>query len=121
MPPKHCYVPEALKSAEECMLLYGKHNNVIKWKEHMQTIVTELYGIIGMFFTTNERYELPRSSIRDYLVESDEESESSEYEAEEEGVEAPALSTVVAEKAERAAAREVRNDRKRKIAERAKV
>ena len=64
MPPKR--VP---KSAEECMLLYGKHNNVIKWKEHMQTIVTELYGIIGMFFTTNERYELPRSSIRDYPVE----------------------------------------------------
>ena len=47
------------------MLLYGKHNNVIKWKEHMQTIITELYGIIGMFFTTNERYELPRVSYRD--------------------------------------------------------
>ena len=124
MPPKRA--PEAVKSAEECMLLYGKHNNVIKWKEHMQTIVTELYGIIGMFFTTNERYELPRTSMRDYPVDSDEESESSESETEEEGIEAPALSpemiaTLAAEKAERAAAREVRNDRKRKIAEKARV
>ena len=49
-----------------------------------------------------------------------------ESEAEEEEVEAPTLSpemiaTLVAEKAKRAAAREVRNDRKRKIAERARV
>ena len=133
MPPKR--VPEAVKSAEECMLPYGKHNNVIKWKKHMQTIVTELYGIIGMFFTANERYELPRTSMRDYPVdsdeesessESDEESESSESEVEEEGVDALALpqamiATLATEKAERAAAREVRNDRKRKVAERARI
>ena len=37
------------------MLLIGKNNNVIRWKEQMQTIVTEQYGIIGMFFNTNER------------------------------------------------------------------
>ena len=124
MPRKR--VPEAIKSAEECMLLYGKHNNVIKWKEHMQTIITELYGIIGMFFTTNERYELPRTSMSDYPLDSDEESESSESEAEEEGVETPALppaiiATLAAEKAERAAAREVRNGIKRKVAERARI
>ena len=90
----------------------------------MQTIITELYGIIGMFFTTNERYELPRVSYRDYPVDSSSESESSESEVEEEGVEAPALSaemiaTIAADKAVRATARGVRNDRKRKIAERA--
>ena len=124
MPPKR--VPEAVKSNEECILLYGKHNNVIKWKEHMQTIITELYGIIGMFFTTNQRYKLPRVSYRDYPVDSSSESESSESEVEEEGVEAPALSaemiaTIAADKAVRATARGVRNDRKRKIAERARA
>ena len=30
----------------------------------MQTIVTELYGIVGMFFTTDVRYELPRNIIQ---------------------------------------------------------
>ena len=49
---------EALKSTEECTLQYGKHNNIIKWREYMQTVLTELYGIVGMFFTTNVRYEL---------------------------------------------------------------
>ena len=29
----------------------------------MQTIVTELYGIVGMFFTTDVRYELPRTIL----------------------------------------------------------
>ena len=30
----------------------------------MQTIVTELYGIVGMFFTTDVRYELPKNIIQ---------------------------------------------------------
>ena len=34
----------------------------------MQTIVTELYGIVGMFFTTNERYLFPKAS-REYYME----------------------------------------------------
>ena len=96
MPPKR--VPEAVKSNEECILQHGKHNNIIKWKELMQTIITELYGIVGMFFITNERYELPRVSYRDYPVDSSSESEGSESEAEEEGVEAPALSAAMIEK-----------------------
>ena len=120
MPSKH--VPEAAKSAEECMLLYGKHNNVIKWKEHMQTMVTELYGIIGMFFTTNKRYQLPRVSYADYSSES----ESSESEDEEVDPDAPALSPeeiaiLAAEKAARATARGARNGRRRRIAEKARV
>ena len=44
----------------------------------MQTVVTELYGIVGMFFTTNVRYELPRVSYRDYPADSSSESSSSE-------------------------------------------
>ena len=61
MPPKRAI--EAVKSAEECILQIGKFNNIIKWRESMQTIVTELYGIVGMFFTTDVRYELPRTTI----------------------------------------------------------
>jgi hypothetical protein len=80
MPPKRA--AEAAKSADECILQYGKTNNIIKWREHMQTIVTELYGIIGMFFTTNERYVLPRISYRNYPVESSSESEDSADEVE---------------------------------------
>ena len=62
MPSKRAV--EAVKSTEECILQIGKFNNKIKWHESMQTIVTELYGIIGMFFTTDVRYELPRNAIK---------------------------------------------------------
>ena len=62
MPPKRAV--EAMKSTEECILQIGKFNNIIKWRESMQTIVTELYGILGMFFTTNVRYEQPRTAIK---------------------------------------------------------
>ena len=44
----------------------------------MQTVETELYGIVGMFFITNVRYELPRVSYRDYPADSSSESSSSE-------------------------------------------
>ena len=126
MPPK-CAV-EASKSTEECILQYGKHNNVIKWREHMQTIVTELYGIVGMFFTTNVKYELPRSSSRDYPAESS--SESSSSESEEEIVEDPPVPNAerAAERAANAAARPARvvaraarNERRRKAAERSRT
>ena len=76
MSPKR--TAEAFKSTEECTLQYSKHNNIIKWKEHMQTVETELYGIVGMFFITNVRYELPRVSYRDYPADSSSESSSSE-------------------------------------------
>ena len=116
---------EALKSTEECTLQYGKHSNIIKWREHMQTIVTELYGIVGMFFTTNERYELPKASHRDYP--SDSSSESSEYDTEEEesdvtGAAVPARSAAeVAAKAARAAVRLASRERKRKASEKSRA
>ena len=123
MPPKRAV--EALKSTEECTLQYGKCSNIIKWREHMQTIVTELYGIVGMFFTTNERYELPKASHRDY--HSDSSSESSEYDTEEEESDetdaaVPARSAAeVAAKAARAAVRLASRERKRKASEKSRA
>ena len=123
MPPKRAV--EALKSTEECTLQYGKHSNIIKWREHMQTIVTELYGIVGMFFTTDVRYEPPKVSYRDYP--SDSSSESSEYETEDEepdeGVAAAPAKTAAeaAAKTARAAARLSRNERKRRASEKSRA
>ena len=94
----------------------------------MQTLVAELYGIVGMFFTTNVKYELPRSSSRDYPAESS--SKSSSSESEEEIVEDPPVPNAerAAERAANAAARPARvvartarNERRRKAAERSRT
>jgi hypothetical protein len=47
---------EPAQDVTGCVLRIGKNNNVVQWKEEMQTTVTALYGLAGMFFTTNERY-----------------------------------------------------------------
>jgi hypothetical protein len=60
MPPKRS--PDIPKEPAECILRYGKSNNVIQWAEEMQTAVTALYGLTGMFFTTNKSYRPPRVS-----------------------------------------------------------
>ena len=76
MPPKKSNEP--LKDAAECILRIGKNNNVVQWKEEMQTTVTALYGLTGMFFTTNERYVQPFPREEDYIPdfpESDDEDE----------------------------------------------
>ena len=121
MPPKRA--AEAFKSTEECTLQYGEHNNIIRWREHMQTVVTELYGIVGMFFTTNVRYELPRISYRDYPADSSSENSSSDEE-DDDGVDgqpqpAPDPEAVAydAAKPARHAARLARNERRRKASE----
>jgi hypothetical protein len=57
MPQKKADEPS--KGAAECILKIGKNNNVVQWKEEIQNELTELYGLTGMFFTTNERYEKP--------------------------------------------------------------
>ena len=57
MPPKKSNEPAI--DAAECVLRNGKINNVVQWKEEMQTMVTALDGLTGMFFTTNERYVQP--------------------------------------------------------------
>ena len=124
MPPKRAV--ETVKTAEECILQFGKTTNVIKWREHMQVIATELYGIVGMFFTTNMRYELPKHSYREQPMDSSAESSSSESDDEALDPELPALDpTMVAaearEKAARKAARDVRNERRRKASERSRA
>ena len=124
MPPKRAV--EASKSTEECTLHYGQNSNIIKWREHMQTIATELYGIVGMFFTTNMRYEQARLTYRDDPADSSEESSSSDSEDEasdaEKAVADPAqLAALALEKAERSADREVRNARRRKASEKARA
>ena len=100
----------------------------------MQTIVTELYGIVGMFFTTDVRYELPRtilhypdaSSSEDSTSESEPDATADEDEEQEHVVaptaaETAALLAYAAGKPARAAAREVRNERRRKAAERSRA
>ena len=107
---------EAAKSTtEECILLMGKNNNIIKWRENMQTLVTELYGIVGMFFTTNVRYELPKNPIK-YLDGSSSEDSTSDSENEEVPTveELAARIAYAAAKPARDVAREARNERRRR-------
>ena len=89
----------------------------------MQTIVTELYGILGMFFTTDVRYEPPRTAIN-YPDPSS--SEASSSESEEDGPPIPAADQAVraeyaAERPARAAAREARNERRRRNNDRSRA
>ena len=124
MPPKRAV--EAVKITEECILQFGKTTNVIKWREHMQVMATELYGIVGMFFTTNMRYELPKHSYRDQPMNSSKESSSLESDEEVIDSELPAedpitVAAAVREKVARKAARDVRNERRRKASERSRA
>ena len=118
--PLKCAV-EAAKSTEECILQIGKFSNIIKWRESMQTIVTELYGIVGMFFTTDVRYELPRTAFKyPNVSESEDSTSASDSEAN------PAISPEVraaylAGKPARDAARETRNERRRRSNDRSRA
>jgi hypothetical protein len=76
MPQKKADEPS--KGAAECILKICKNNNVVQWKEEIQNELTELYGLTGMFFTTNERYVQPFPREEDYIpdfLESDDEEE----------------------------------------------
>jgi hypothetical protein len=84
MPPKRA--PDIPKEPAECILRYGKSNNVVQWAEEMQTAVTALYGLTGMFFTTNRSYRPPRVSeeaILNSFYESEEEEEDADEQADE--------------------------------------
>ena len=121
MPPKRA-IEAAKSTTEECILLIGKNNNIIKWRENMQTLVTELYGIVGMFFTTNVRYELPKNPIK-YLDGSSSEDSTSDSENEEVPTveELAARIAYAAAKPARDVAREARNERRRRNAERSRA
>ena len=58
------------------MLKIGRHNNVVQWKEEMQNEACGLYGMTGMFFSTNKSYVQPYPREEDYnptfqMVETD--------------------------------------------------
>ena len=93
------------------MLLIGKNNNVIRWKEQMQTIVTEQYGIIGMFFNTNERFVIPKLKIE--LSESSSEDQTTESESDRE-IQTTASRSSASEDPDRAAERALRRAAKSK-------
>lgn len=64
MPPKKS--PDLKGEKAECILQYGKNNNVIQWSTEMQTSVAALYGLTGTFFSTNVRYIPPIPIEEDY-------------------------------------------------------
>jgi hypothetical protein len=65
MPPKKA--PELPKGSTECILVTGKFNNIVQWRDEMQTAVSMLYGLAGTFFTTNMRYVPPIPDKVDYI------------------------------------------------------
>ena len=93
----------------------------------MQTRVTALYGIVGMFFTTDVRHELPRTAIKYPDASASEDSTlESEDEPEVDGEARPLVPPEVhaayaAGKAARDAAREIRNERRRKSNDRSRA
>ena len=90
----------------------------------MQTIVTELYGIVGMFFTTGVRYELPKLSYEDYPSNSSSES-SDESDEEVPVVHGPVdpvrTAAAAAAKAARAAVRLAKSEKQRKATQKSRA
>ena len=65
MPPKKSSDPKS-DAPGGCILQIGKHNNIVLWKEELENEVTGLYGKMGMFFTTDERYIIPFPTEENY-------------------------------------------------------
>ena len=57
MPPKKQEEPKSC--TEACILKNGRYNNVVQWREEMQDHACTLYGMTGMFFTTNASHFIP--------------------------------------------------------------
>ena len=117
MPQKKATDPE--KDAAECILRIGKNNNVVQWKEEMQTTVTALYGLTGMFFTTNERYVQPFPREEDYtpdFPDDDEEVVAPGEQFDAEGEQLPAVEIAAQAVAEEAAVN-ARNEARRRARE----
>ena len=49
------------------MLKMGRQNNVMQWKEEMQDEACSLYGMTGMFFSTDESHFIPYPREEDYI------------------------------------------------------
>ena len=57
---------EPRSGAETYTLKIGRYNNVVQWREEMQDEACGLYGMTGMFFSTNESYVYPFHREEDY-------------------------------------------------------
>ena len=58
---------EVLKSVREpCILKIGRGNNVVQWMEEMQNDACTLYGMTGMFFSTDVSHFKPYPREVDY-------------------------------------------------------
>ena len=64
MPPKKQEDPKS--GAEQCILKIRRFNNVVQWKEDMQNEACGLYGMTGIFFSTNRSYVQPYPREEDY-------------------------------------------------------
>ena len=64
MPPKKQEEPKS--GTEACILKIGRYNNVVQWREEMQDQACALYGMTGMFFTTNASDFIPYPREEDY-------------------------------------------------------
>ena len=122
MPPKRAV--DASKDTNECILKYGKSNNVIQWSEEMQTAATALYGLTDMFFSTDRSYVPPRVSeeeILQSLIDSDEEEEQDDEEEDDDTAAGQASARPVGRAAARVrakSAKEAKRDAKAKSDER---
>ena len=109
MPPKKSV--DVPKEKQECILKYGKQNNVVQWSEEMQTEVESHYGSVGEFFTTNESYRVPRVD-EDELISAlpdppeDESSDDEDYDQAVEDEGPPPTPEVLLERVNRAEAAE---------------
>jgi hypothetical protein len=65
MPPKK--TSELPKGSIECILVTGKFNNIVQWRDEMQTAVSMPCGLTGTFFTTNIRHVPPIPDEADYI------------------------------------------------------
>ena len=100
MPQKK--LEDASSGAVTCILKIGRYNNVVQWKEEMQDEACGLYGMTGMFFTTNESYYHPLPRAEDYVpapppvvAHGADEGDQDEDEDEEDPVEGPAEAPAV--------------------------
>jgi hypothetical protein len=110
---------ELEQDATECVLKIGKNNNVVQWREAMQTKLIAHFGLVGMFFTTNERYVQPFPRREDYVPEfpeSDDEVEEAVVLVDAEGEQLPTVK-IAAQAVAREAAAQARRDAKRRARE----
>ena len=67
MPPKRMPEAKDMAPTEECILQYGRNNNIIQWQENVDNYIATRYGLTGKFMSTNVRYVIPAPREADYI------------------------------------------------------